>query len=362
MTDILIIGGGIIGMLTAHQLRLAGASVRILERNQMAQESTWAGGGILSPLYPWRYPNAVTALARWGQERYPDYCATLLASSGKDAEYEHSGLLIQAEAEQDQALAWAAQHGSSIELIDQNQIAELEPNLVLRPNQALWMPDVGQVRNPRFAAALLAEIKRIGVQISEHTEVTDIPVEKGIARVSTAQGNLSAGKVIVCAGAWSRTLLLTLGYAPKIEPVKGQMLVFQAQPGVIRHMCLMADRYVIPRRDGHILFGSTIEHTGFDKSTNIEARVALEQIAKQRYPVLGQFPIEKHWAGLRPGTPDGIPYIGQHPAADNLYLNAGHFRNGVVLGLASARLAADLVLGRETIVNPADYSPINLLG
>ena len=132
--------------------------------------------------------------------------------------------------------------------------------------------------------------------------------------------------------------------------------MFAAKPGTITRMVLEGSRYVIPRRDGRTLFGSTIEDVGFEKITTAEARDELYAIATERFPVLGQFPIEAHWAGLRPSSPAGVPYVARHPEIEGLFINAGHFRNGIVLGPASARLAADLVLERTPILNPAPYA------
>jgi glycine oxidase len=146
-----------------------------------------------------------------------------------------------------------------------------------------------------------------------------------------------------------------LPYPADVHPVRGQMLLFKTKPGLIKRMVLEENRYVIPRRDGRVLFGSTIEEAGFDKSTTEQARTELSAIARERFPVLKDYPIEHHWAGLRPGSPAGVPYICRHPELENLYINAGHFRNGVVLGPASARLAADLIIGRKPVVDPVPY-------
>jgi glycine oxidase len=121
-------------------------------------------------------------------------------------------------------------------------------------------------------------------------------------------------------------------------------------------MVLESNRYVIPRRDGRTLFGSTIEDVGFDKQTTKAARDELYRIATERFPILKQYPVEAHWAGLRPSSPAGVPFIGRHPQIDGLFINAGHFRNGIVLGPASARLLADLVLERPPILDPAPYA------
>jgi glycine oxidase len=134
------------------------------------------------------------------------------------------------------------------------------------------------------------------------------------------------------------------------------MLLFRAAPGTISRMVLEDARYIIPRRDGRTLFGSTLEDVGFEKRTTPEARDELYALATERFPVLKGLPIEAHWAGLRPSSPAGVPYIGRHPEIEGLFINTGHFRNGIVLGPASARLAADLILGRTPILDPAPYA------
>ncbi len=366
MTDFLVIGGGVIGLLTARELRLAGADVIVLERGEPARESSWAGGGIVSPLYPWRYAEPVTTLAAASQARYPSLCAELHAATGIDPELERSGLLIEGPGEEAAAARWAAAHGVRLEAVAQDEIAALEPGLAQPPAGALWLPDVAHVRNPRFTKALRADVEARGVRVlpgcavtgfkgsdTMKTKVSD-PLKR-VAGVETPQGTLSASAFVVCAGAWTGDLLGPLGPRLQIDPVKGQMLLFRARPGIVRTIHLAQDRYAIPRRDGRVLFGSTLEETGYDKATTAAAREELWRIATTRFPALAGFEVERHWAGLRPGSPAGVPYIGRHPAFANLFVNAGHFRNGIVLGPASARLAADLALGREPALAPGAY-------
>jgi glycine oxidase len=174
--------------------------------------------------------------------------------------------------------------------------------------------------------------------------------------VRTRAGDIDADRVVVCTGAWTAELLAKLGRKPDIRPVRGQMILFYAKPGQIRHLTLYRERYVIPRRDGRVLIGSTLEDAGFDKRTTAEAKEELYRIATAMFPLLKRTPIEDHWAGLRPGSPSGIPYIGPYPGAEGLYVNAGHFRNGLVTGPASARLLADLLLGRDAILPPSAYA------
>jgi len=355
--DCLVVGGGLIGMLTARELAQAGLSIGLVERGETGRESTWAGGGILSPLYPWRYPDAVSALASWSQARYPALAEALQAESGIDPEYQHSGLLILDTEDVEQAQHWAAQWQRSLELVNQAQIRELEPALGDVPAQAVWLPEVGQMRNPRLAQALRKSIENLGVTLFEHTPVKGLVLgETGVHGVLTEQGEFNAERVVIAGGAWSARLLESSGMKLPIRPVRGQMILYRAEPDVVQRIVLSRDRYVIPRRDGRILVGSTLEEAGFDKSTTHAAMQELEREACRLIPALADYEIEHHWAGLRPGSPDGIPYIMQHPRIEGLFINTGHFRNGVVLGLASARLLADMLLGKQPILDPAPYS------
>lgn len=357
MTDCIVIGGGIIGMLTAHYLRHSGCEVTLLEKGRTGQESSWAGGGIVSPLYPWRYRDSVTRLASWGQQAYPALCSELLENSGIDPEYTVSGLMMIAPDEQQQAQQWAQQHNRPLQLIDAAGMAEIEPAMHSEAGSAIWMENVAQIRNPRIAKSLRASIEQAGVTIMENSPVVDFQLQGSrVDGLITPAGRFSADRYAVCGGAWSSELLQPTGVTVPIRPVQGQMILFRANPGEIQRMVLEQDRYVIPRRDGRVLFGSTVEDVGFKRHTTAAAREELQQIARQRFPVLANRPIEHHWAGLRPGKTDGIPVISRHPRLDNLFINAGHFRNGVVLAPASCWLMKQLMLDEEAAFDAADYA------
>jgi glycine oxidase len=166
---------------------------------------------------------------------------------------------------------------------------------------------------------------------------------------------VNAGHVVVTSGAWSDGVLASLNLGLPVEPVRGQMIVFAAQAGLVSRIVLANQHYVIPRRDGHVLVGSTVEYVGFDKHTTDTALEELKYAGFNLIPRLADYEVTKHWAGLRPGSKHGIPYIGEHPEIKGLFINAGHFRNGVVLGIASARLLADIALQRTPILDPQPY-------
>ena len=359
MVDIVVVGGGVIGMLTARELCLAGCQVSIIEKGKTGRESSWAGGGIVSPLFPWRYSDEVNELAQWSQAYYPELIAEIEEETGLGAELVQSGMLFLDNQESDKAQSWAKKWQTNLQVIDKNEIIELEKHLEsssLVQEQAIWMPEVHQVRNPRFVAALKQFLVKRGVKILENEEVKDFTVEENrVSGVQTSSGAIKADKVLLAGGAWSANLLKKIDFSLDVKPVKGQMLLFKAEPDLLNSIVLSPDRYVIPRQDGRILVGSTLEYTDFDKSTTAEARDALFKDAVDIIPALEQFEIEHHWAGLRPGSVDGIPYIGAHPELKDLYINTGHFRNGIVLGPASARLMADIILQRPTIINSDKY-------
>jgi len=359
MNKVIIIGAGIIGMLTARLLSKAGVSVTIIEQGYAGKESSWAGGGIISPLYPWRYSDSVTLLAQWGQKHYPDVLADIHLNSGIDPEYIQSGLLyIDIEDELEQAVKWEKKHGYDFAALSGDALKAVEPGLASfgLDKKGWFTPSIAQVRNPRLVRALREDLLGLGVKIEQQTQALSFLTQGDkVTGVETDKGSFYGDQVVVAGGAWSARLLEKWVKTPKIAPVKGQMIVFKAKPGVVSRIVLSKGRYVIPRKDGRVVLGSTLEFEEFDKTTTDEVLQELKQEAWRIIPALKDYPVEKQWAGLRPGSIDGVPYIGEHPELKNLYLNAGHFRNGVVIGLASCQLLVNQLLDQETIVDPTPY-------
>ena len=357
MSDYLIIGAGVIGMLTARELAQSGSQVTLVDMNNCAQESSWAGGGIVSPLYPWRYSEPVTALATWSQTSYIHLAQQLLEETGLDPELRLKGMFMVDVDDEEEALAWGGKYHRPMEKVAAEFLFQKEPNLSSDCQSALWMPEVSSIRNPRLGRSLRRSMEITpNIELVEQSRVQGLLIESGrCTGVQLSDSELRADNVVIAAGAWSGELLAPLGMELPVEPVKGQMMLFKAPVGLINRVVLMGGRYLIPRNDGRILVGSTLERVGFDKQTTEEAKQSLYKTALEICPALEKYELEHHWAGLRPGSPEGVPYIGAVPGVDNLYVNAGQFRNGLVLAPASTRLLADQLLGRKPVIDPEPY-------
>ncbi|MBA1202586.1 glycine oxidase ThiO [Pseudomonas capeferrum] len=361
--QVVIVGGGVIGLLTAFHLAAEVEQVVVCDQGEVGRESSWAGGGIVSPLYPWRYSPAVTALAHWSQDFYPQLGERLFASTGIDPEVHTTGLYWLDLDDEAEALAWAAREGRPLSSVDIAAAYEAVPVLGSGFRRALYMAGVANVRNPRLVKALRAALLALpNVTLREHCRISGFHREgKRITGVMTDFGVLPADEVVLSAGAWSGDLLRTLGIDMPVEPVKGQMILFKCEQDFLPSMVLAKGRYAIPRRDGHILVGSTLEHAGYDKTPTPDALRSLMASAIELLPALADAVPVGHWAGLRPGSPEGVPYIGAVPDHQGLWLNCGHYRNGLVLAPASCQLFSDLLLGRKPIIDPAPYAPAGRL-
>ena len=337
---VIVVGAGVSGLSTALALLQRGRAVTVLERGEVGRESSWAGGGILSPLLPWDYPEAVATLALRSMAAYPRWVAEVEAASGRETEYWRCGMRVFDADAPEQAFAWCSTHG----LVLQRQDAHL------------WLPEIAQVRNPRLVAALRAAVLQAGGTIREHCAATGVLTHgERVAAVQTETESLPAEHVVLAAGAWSGLGLAGLAPPPNIRPIRGQMLLFKLAPGTLDAILYRRGLYIIPRRDGHILVGSTLEDAWFDKSTDAATRQRLHAEATELLPALADAAPVQHWAGLRPGAPANIPVIDRHPDFGNVYVNTGHYRYGVTMAPAAAELLADLIDGRPPALDPAPY-------
>ncbi|WP_394561272.1 glycine oxidase ThiO [Aquipseudomonas alcaligenes] len=351
-------------MLTASLLAAEGWSVQLIDRLGLGSEASWAGGGIVSPLYPWRYGMAVSALSNWSRVYYPALGARLYRATGVDPEVRQTGLYWLDLEDEQHALEWSAREGASLHSVARSEVLRQLPQIGDGFQHAVHMADVANVRNPRLLQALRMSLAGSpNVQVLEHCAVSSFLLKEGqVVGVMTEAGAVQADHVVLAAGAWSGELLATLGLELPVEPVKGQMILYKCAEDFLPAMVLAKGRYAIPRKDGHILVGSTLEHVGFDKTPTEEALASLKASAEELLPALADAEMVGHWAGLRPGSPEGIPYIGEVPQYPGLWLNCGHYRNGLVLAPASCELLKNLMLGETPIVDPAPYSPAGRLG
>ena len=352
MVDFLVVGGGIIGLLITRKLAQAGVSVLLVDKQKLAQESSWAGGGILAPMYPWRYPDALNELVDWNAENFKQLAGALIEETGIDPEVRLGGVNMLDVSDDAAAMRWATQGVGANSGLYRREVGDfLGSEPLLRGSESthsvLTLPMVGNVRNPRLLKALIKSLRQQkNVQILEYCALKGF-VRKGahVTGIETAQGPISAKECIVAAGAWSGDLLKCLEVPVSVSPVKGQMLLIKAKPGLLASVVLAQGCYLIPRQDGRILVGSTIEHQGYDKTTTHEARDSLLNAAYRIAPSLKDYPVEKHWAGLRPSSPESIPYIGRLEGFKGISVCAGHFRNGVVTAPRSADILVNQLLG-----------------
>lgn len=300
--DVCVIGGGVIGLATAWELHRRGLRVEIFDTPVGRLQASWAGGGILSDLPPGSADARLQPLLADSLERYPAWCEALREASGIDPQYWRCGAHIRQ--------------------------GDLE------------LPSVAQVNNPRLLKSLRQALTLQGVAIHPHT-VNEILIRAGrVVGVQATGQSLACDRVVVAAGAWSARLIPQL----PVTPIKGEMLLYRARPGLLDHIRLDDDFYLVPRRDGRILAGSTVEPSGFEPLPTVSARVLLHRKACALLPELARVSIEDHWVGLRPGSPQGLPSIGAAPQAAGLFLNTGHYRLGITLAPGSACLLADRML------------------
>ncbi|WP_339868551.1 NAD(P)/FAD-dependent oxidoreductase [Pseudohongiella nitratireducens] len=364
LIDFLVCGAGISGLLVTRELLERGASVMLIDRGSIGSEASWAGGGIVSPLYPWRYNDAVTALATRAQHAYPKLVAQLQSSTGIDAQLNVTGLMMLEADDSDRALAWAEHNGHEMASWSPEDIYAREPGLAVGFTEALWMPKIANVRNPRLLKALQHYVaSHPNASIAEHCELLGLNCMQGRAESAVlglggSSRKVEMGQVIMTTGAWTGNLLQQSQAVLQVAPVKGQMLLYQSEKPLLKGMVLNKGRYLIPRNDNLILAGSTLEFEGFDKVATASAAEDLHTSATAMLPALSTTPRIGHWAGLRPGSPRGVPYIGYLPGLQNVAVNAGHYRNGLVLAPASAELLADIVMNEVPGLDPAPYSPV----
>lgn len=354
---VLVAGGGIVGCLTALELAERGCEVTLVERGEVASqhsgEASWAGAGILFPLLPWMYAEAVNRLTLTGASLYPALCQRLLDETGIDPEYRQCGMLILPSFDQAAALSWCQANGLDAVQIPADELAVRSPS----EGEGLWLPQVGQLRPPHLLKALRSMLQLHGITLLEGTELKPLPTISRLDAWETQDGRkLQADSFIVTSGAWSFELLRANALKLNIKPMRGQILLYRQPAQGLDHMIYREGFYLVPRRDGLLLAGSTLEDVGFDQGITESVRHDLAAKAEAVLPELKGMPVLKHWSGLRPGTPENLPTIAAHPQIDNLYLNTGHFRYGLTMAPCSSKMIAALVCNEMPLHDAAPFA------
>jgi glycine oxidase len=371
MHDCLIIGGGVVGLSLAYELAGAGLSVHLVERGQLGREASWAGAGLLPPALSREGASAVQLdpmqqLEAVSHEMHRAWAADLREATGLDTGYRRTGGMHivgdspngpQIESDLRTAMADRRRLGIEVRELSTANVKKMEPSLA-PVSCAFLLPDECQIRNPRHLKALAAAATLRGVQITTGVEATDLVVRGGrIDGVATAQGVLQADRYCICGGPWSATLLARVGCRVEMRPVRGQMLLVQTSPTLLRRIVNEGPRYVVPRGDGRYLVGSTVEDAGFDCRTTAAGIGGLLEFAQRLVPALGDAQLERSWAGLRPGSVDGLPYLGRVPNLSNLFVAAGHFRAGLHLSTGTARVMSQLMRDLAPEIDLTPFRP-----
>jgi glycine oxidase len=362
MSSCLVIGGGAVGLSIAYELAGRGCQVRVIDAGQPGREASWAGAGILPPagsgdLGPLEQLTALSNRlhVRWSEE--------LREATGVDNGFRRTGAIYLARGAAelrslDQLARWAGQRQIVAQRLTPQSLDELEPSLRLAGalKGAYLVPDECQIRNPRHLKALLAGCVQRGVEITPGAMADDFEIRGDrVRRVRTNLGMFAADQVCVTTGAWSAAVVRKLGIEPAIRPIRGQIVLVNASRPTIDRIINEGPRYLVPRGDGRVLVGSTEEDVGFDRGTTAGAVAELLEFALGLVPRLADAAIERSWAGLRPATQDGLPYLGRVPGLENAFVAAGHFRGGLQLSTGTAVVMSQLMDGRRTEVDLENF-------
>jgi glycine oxidase len=353
--DVVVIGGGIIGLTSAYALATDGRSVEVVERGEFGREASWAGAGIVPPGNFAAAATPIDRLRAYGSEHYPGFSATLRGETGIDNEFTVTGgveLLTETEST-DYIPRWRAER-ITVEAVD----APL--GIAVPAGLAAWhLPGFANVRNPRHLKALVAACQRIGVTLTANVAVEGWSLGSGrVTGVKLRDGRtLRAENFVLAAGAWAGNLLTELGLDVGIHPVRGQVVAFRTRPGTLPALVLCGKRYAVPRRDGLVLVGATEEpEAGFNKGTTPDAIAVLTAFARNLIPALRDAEVESCWSGLRPGSADGLPTIDRVPGRENVVAAVGHFRAGIQLSIGTAEIVRSLITGRPSPIDPTGFA------
>jgi len=352
--DVVVIGGGVIGLTIARALAHRGAGeICLIERASLGHEASFAAAGMLAPQAEANSQDDFFRLACQSRDLYPDFASSLHDETGIDVELDTTGTLYIALTYHDlveieKRYEWQTAAGLEVEKLTASQALELEPCISQSVRGALRFPRDLQVENRRLLSALANSVAKLGVTVLSGTTVESVKIERDEVRgVHTLRGFISCPNVVVAAGTWSSLLKLSQPSekrAMMVDPVRGQMISFDARPQLTRHVIYSPRGYIVPRRDGRLLAGSTSEHAGFAKQVTAGGISAILQHAQEISPSVSALPIVDTWAGLRPRAPDSLPVLGPCDEIGGLFYATGHYRNGILLAPVTGDLIAEAVV------------------
>jgi glycine oxidase len=363
--EVIIAGGGLIGGAIALELALAGLPVAVFEKGDPGRESSWAGAGILSsaPESPAAIP--LVPLGKASMALYPDFVARVAEISGQNVGFRAKGTLealFSRDAARELSTHVALHHGWGLqaEAISAEDARELEPALSLKLEAAVLRPHEASVDNRALTLAVLEAARKSGAEIFPHHEVQGIWREKQrCAGLLLKNQKISAQWTIVAAGCFSANIAGVDTYAP-VRPAKGQMISLRAQQTKIERVLWSDKIYLVPRNDGRILAGATVEYVGFDKNVTAGGIEKILAGALELAPDLARAPVEETWAGLRPDSPDHLPILGPTDM-DGLLIATGHFRSGILLTPITAQLIREWVTQQSVTIDCDRFSPLRFV-
>ena len=361
MVDVVVVGGGVIGLAIAREAAGSRMRVVLLERGEPGGEATGASAGMLAAQFEAHEPGPLLTLSLRSRALYPEFVRGLEADAGMPVDLRREGALVAAldEAEHrtlSETAAAQRRMGLDVEILGADEIRRLEPAITERAAGGIRLPHEHTVDPRLLAAALRRAAERAGAEIRSGSDVTGLVAEAG--RVSgvrvSGSPDIAAREVVVAAGAWAGSLGVPGFPSPPSEPVRGQMLCFSA-PDLVRHVVASEEVYLVPRSDGRLMAGSTMERVGFDRSVTAEGMARIATAALRLVPRLAAAPFHSAWAGLRPAAPDGLPVIGR--AGPGLLYACGHLRNGIVLTPITAKVIGSLLRGENPGGEAAPFDP-----
>jgi glycine oxidase len=360
--DVIVIGGGIIGVSVAYYLAKAQMKVAVLDQGRLAGQATRAAAGMLGAQLEMESDTPLYSLGLISRSLYADLHRELWETTGVDIEYRTEGIIRLAFSEEDHETLWSnyrwqTERGQKAEWLSRQALISLVGPYAGNAVGGLYLPDDHQVESPRVAAAFIAGAKLHGARFYEYTPVTGLEIFPTHCIVKTPGHTWNASVVVLAAGAWTGTLAVQAGMDLPVFPVRGEAVTVDAGHTGLRHTLFTENCYLVPKRDGRIYIGASSQPYSYEQRPTLEGIAKITSAAADTFPALSALPIRQTLVGLRPGSADGLPFIGWMPGTKTIYIASGHFRNGVLLAPATGKLAAESIADGAASFDLTPFSP-----